>query len=147
MRSLIAALLLTLLALPASAEKVYKWVDENGVSHFSAQPPPEQSAETVDVRPAPGNSRVGMPQSLREKRERKEERAREAEAAEELARAKRERDRKLCQQARDNYEQLKNENRVRVMDEETGRYRVLPYEELVAKRKGYRQDMEKYCRD
>ncbi|MEM9532210.1 MAG: DUF4124 domain-containing protein [Pseudomonadota bacterium] len=34
------------------AERVYKWVDENGVTHFSSTPPPE-GAERVKINRAP----------------------------------------------------------------------------------------------
>ena len=41
---------LLLIAALASAQQVYRWVDENGVVHYSDQPPPDQSdADIVDV--------------------------------------------------------------------------------------------------
>jgi len=40
-------------AMPASAEQVYKWVDDKGVTHFSQTPPDKENAQTLDVRTAP----------------------------------------------------------------------------------------------
>lgn len=49
---LILALLLA--CAPAlAADKVYKWTDENGVVHYSAKPPEETAAESVDIRRGP----------------------------------------------------------------------------------------------
>ena len=54
-----AVLFIGLLASPASVyaqQKVYKWVDEEGVVHFSEQPPgesPEGEVETFTTDPAP----------------------------------------------------------------------------------------------
>lgn len=50
--SLSAALLLAgclLTASAAAAEKVYKWVDEQGITHYSQTPPPGVAAEPVAV--------------------------------------------------------------------------------------------------
>jgi hypothetical protein len=44
------------LALPASAEQVYKWVDDKGVTHFSQTPPDKEPSQTLDVRTAPATA-------------------------------------------------------------------------------------------
>lgn len=50
---LAAAVVLGLISAAAqAAERVYKWVDENGVTHFSSTPPPE-GAERVKINRAP----------------------------------------------------------------------------------------------
>jgi len=57
--ALTAILIIGLLAAPASVyaqQKVYKWVDEEGVVHFSEEPPgesPEAEVETFTTDPAP----------------------------------------------------------------------------------------------
>lgn len=45
-------LALTLLALPATATEIYRWVDDKGQVHFSSSPPPEAAsiAEEVNIR-------------------------------------------------------------------------------------------------
>ena len=50
----ILLLLFAVLSLPESAQ-VYKWTDENGVTHFGSQPPPGHQ-KPVDVKPASGSS-------------------------------------------------------------------------------------------
>ena len=50
-----------LLSAAASAQQVYRWVDEDGVVHYSDQPPPGEtgeSAESVDIEVPPG---IGNP--------------------------------------------------------------------------------------
>lgn len=53
---LILALLLSL-SFPAMAQ-VYKWTDENGNTHFGAQPPPGKQQQ-VDIRSTPAGRDVG----------------------------------------------------------------------------------------
>ena len=57
-------ILLATLSTPAVCE-IYKWTDENGVTHFGSQPPPGQQ-ETVDIKPAsgPGAEPGEAPESL-----------------------------------------------------------------------------------
>lgn len=39
-------------AIPAKQDKVYKWTDENGKTHFSSEPPPDtESASLLEVDP------------------------------------------------------------------------------------------------
>ncbi len=42
-------------AIPASADAVYKWVDDKGVTHFSQTPPDARDAQRLDVRTAPAS--------------------------------------------------------------------------------------------
>lgn len=48
-KPLLFSLLAILFPLLAFAD-VYKWVDENGVVHYSEQPPPDQPCDEVDLR-------------------------------------------------------------------------------------------------
>ena len=53
-KQVLATMLLTLLAFSASATVIYKWVDKNGVTHYSQEPPEEALAETLhskDIEP------------------------------------------------------------------------------------------------
>ena len=66
-----AALLLALLVSAGASAQVYRWVDEEGVTHLSSEkPPPGVKAERIDVKssnknaagkPASRNSRGGAP--------------------------------------------------------------------------------------
>lgn len=44
---LVAALLAGLTTLPTQAENVYRWVDDEGVTHFTAHPPKNRRAEQL----------------------------------------------------------------------------------------------------
>lgn len=48
--SLIAFMAAIGLGAAAHASEYYRWVDENGVSHFSQQPPPKSQAEAEKVK-------------------------------------------------------------------------------------------------
>ena len=59
MRKVIAVTMMAL-SFSVSAE-VYKWTDENGVTHFGSQPPPGQRNEQIEVRaPEPGRRSPGQ---------------------------------------------------------------------------------------
>ena len=58
---------LLLIAALASAQQVYRWVDENGVVHYSDQPPTDQSeADLVDVDTGSSFSSPTPPPSVRQ---------------------------------------------------------------------------------
>lgn len=46
------------LSVAASAQQVYRWVDEDGVVHYSDQPPPDDGAESIEIDVPPG---IGNP--------------------------------------------------------------------------------------
>lgn len=67
MKARILALIIFVTAPPLAAETVYKWVDEEGRTHYSQEKPAARNARPVDVRPnlIPGLS----PDELRQARE------------------------------------------------------------------------------
>jgi len=52
-RMIITSSLLLAMSATAMASQVYKWVDAQGVTHFSAQPPQGQQATSVNTSVAP----------------------------------------------------------------------------------------------
>jgi hypothetical protein len=48
-RSMIILLTATLFATAAEAAKTYKWVDENGVTHFSTRQPPRENSDKTQL--------------------------------------------------------------------------------------------------
>lgn len=47
---------------PLVSAQVYKWTDENGVTHYSQVPPPEdQEASIEDIPAEPENAGIGLP--------------------------------------------------------------------------------------
>ena len=53
MRKTVIAIALGLTCTHVMAEKLYKWVDENGVTQFSQQPPASNQYERMNVTPPP----------------------------------------------------------------------------------------------
>lgn len=47
-RVFIPGLLALLLVAPAHAARTYKWVDEDGVTHYTQYPPPDQEAQVIE---------------------------------------------------------------------------------------------------
>ena len=48
-RSVLMVLIAMLLTTAVQAAKMYKWVDENGVTHFSTRQPPRQNADKTQL--------------------------------------------------------------------------------------------------
>jgi hypothetical protein len=142
-----AALLLA--ALPASAETVYKWVDEHGVTQFSALPPAGRTAEKLtveapeaapaaaaaDTKPAGGND--GRPQDITKGVANPS--AADL-AAEEKKRAEN------CATAKRNLEALNTRAHVRIKDEKTGEDRYLTPEEHDKWTKDSALRIDEYCK-
>lgn len=53
MRKIIITAVLGLACSSAMATQLYRWVDENGVTQFSQQPPAEDQYQRMQVKPAP----------------------------------------------------------------------------------------------
>ena len=52
-RMMITSSLLLAMSATAMASQVYKWVDARGVTHFSAQPPQGQDADSINTATPP----------------------------------------------------------------------------------------------
>lgn len=103
--------LMLALSTAAMAGQVYKWVDAQGVTHFSAQPPQGQQATTISTSAPPPRQATPAPsagtpldpeQAAIDKQVKKQVAAQEAER------------KKYCENARTNLAQLENNPRVRV---------------------------------
>lgn len=69
------------LALVARADNLYKWVDKNGVTHYTDQPPPGRAWKEIrppPAPPAPGASAKSLEQLDREFQQRRAEREKAA---------------------------------------------------------------------
>ncbi len=131
----IIGLLLTLPVLAGS--KVYKWVDDDGVTHYDSSPPINQ--ETTVIKPKTGHSEPVV-----------YEQSASAIAAEEAkATAEKEerltlKDPKRCEAAKSNIKKLENFGRVRVQDENGG-FHYLTEEEQQEKIKFAQKVMTEAC--
>ncbi len=134
-----------LLALSSStmAAQVYKWVDAQGITHFSAQPPQGQAAQTLNtVTPPP--KPVAAESDASENSEslvdqEKIDRKVKQQVAEQEAERKR-----YCETLQTNLAQLQNNPRVRV--EENGEVRRLKEEERQSRIAETKQKIEENCK-
>ena len=112
MRAAIAAALL--LALPAAAQSLYKWVDEKGVTHYTQEPPPNGNASKLDVKVEPGRAAPddwkARELDSRRKKIESEGKSRVEEQRKALERAAR------CDRARSSLDQLRNSRRLYKLD-------------------------------
>jgi len=86
LRSLLPLVLLALLSGPAAAQKLYKWVDENGQVHYGDKIPPEYANQDREVLNKQGLA-VGREEGAEtaEEARARQEREKQAKAAEEQA--------------------------------------------------------------
>lgn len=145
-RSLIFALAVALAPGLAVSESVYKWTDENGVTHFGDRQPVGAHAESVNVRTGSRSSQQSdapSPQDqaneLHNRQLDEAERARIA-AVEEARQKQRAAN---CEAAQTNLRILNSTSRIRV--EENGEERYLSPEEIAEKRTSFEQIANDNC--
>ena len=135
--SLILGITLLAFASSSMAEKFYKWVDENGVTHYGAQPPQDRQASEVNTRTSASSSQEDAIEMLNQRRE-ADAKAREKaqKAAQDAKRAVENPDavkEERCETHRKNLETLQNRPIVRRENPETGELETLD--------EGQRQEM------
>ena len=145
-RSSIHLVLLLAALTPAQAADVYKWVDEQGRTHYGDRPA-DESALSVDVESENPDADPVL-QERRSKRDKlleqfADERRQEAEKAEKLAAEKAERERK-CASARDKLWQYEHSPYLYELDNE-GERRILNDAERAAEENKVRRFLEKNC--
>jgi len=128
-----------------SQTTLYQWVDENGVKHFSQQPPPDApDLQATDLKGAPVVS-GGEPRPFISNRsttqKQDETSADRAQAESEVSR----KDPERCAKARESIATLRNSPRVRLQDEETGEYNYIDDEKRQEQLEAWQQRQETYC--
>jgi len=141
MRSIILASgLLLAMSGSVTAGQIYKWVDAQGVTHFGAQPPSGQAAETLSTAtppPKPASAPAAPEQAEAPEQEEIDRQVRQQVAEQEAKR------REYCTSLRTNLAQLQNNPRVRV--DEGGEVRRLNEEERQARIEEARQKLKENC--
>ena len=148
-----AAALLALASLPAAADQIYRWIDENGVVNFTQQKPRDTEAETIVTnsraprtasKPAPAvppsSAATGEPLSAEQEKMLEGLRAAEQAREDEIARIKSEN----CQQSRDVLSRLMLKNRIRVKGPD-GEYTVMPEDERQERISKAQENIVRYC--
>lgn len=144
----ILTLTLLLAATPgiAMSASVYKWTDEDGVTHFGDRHPTGKKSELVNVRSGTSSKSASdraTPQervSEMEERQKTEAEQRRETAQEEARRKQREAN---CATARSNLEMINSNARIRV--EENGEQRYLSPEEIAEQRQRFEEIADESC--
>ncbi len=134
-------------ALPAAHAEMYKWVDEQGVTHYTQTPPPGNDFKEVAPPPPPAVDPGQAARQLKESQKAFDERRKEArEAADKQAKAEAEAAErsKQCEQARRNLENLLTHPRIRYTDD-SGEVTLLPEEERQKRIAEAREQIEELC--
>lgn len=135
-----------LLALSSStmAAQVYKWVDAQGITHFSAQPPQGQAAQTLNtVTPPPKPAAAAEPDASESSASLVDQEKIDRKVKQQVAEQEAERKR-YCETLQTNLAQLQNNPRVRV--EENGEVRRLKEEERQSRIAETKQKIEENCK-
>ncbi len=139
-------LVLILLAAPASADKVYKWVDDQGQVHYSAQPPAQDQFTEMKIRSTSPAAVESEPEEAEDGEQTADEVA--FETPKELAQREA-LDRKLraenCRIAKRNKSVVENARRVMVNDGKGGKRRLDDGERTERLQKAD-QNITKFCR-
>jgi len=138
------AVLLAATPAMAIAASVYKWTDEDGVTHFGDRQPTGQQAESVSIRTGKGSGSGGMSAQEQlealETQEAEEDQQRQESAVEEARRKQREAN---CETAQSNLALIQRNSRIRI--EEEGELRYLTPEEIEEKKQQFEQIAEENC--
>jgi hypothetical protein len=150
MNKKILALAVVVMTLPvfATAQSVYKWTDENGVTHFGDRQPTGKQSESVSIRTGKpsdnGDSRMSPQQRVQQIAEEEAENAQSEKIS--AAEGARQKQRVAnCKTARSNLSLLRGGSRIRV--EENGERRYLTPEEISEKREQFEEIAELNCSD
>lgn len=135
---LLTASLLVGLSPICMAGQIYKWVDAQGVTHFSAQPPDGTGATTVIKSPPP----VGKPPAPPPAGTIGDQKAIDAQVKQQVADQEAQL-KVFCEQARTNLAQLKNNPRVR--EDVEGEMRRLTDEERRQRIDETSKQIEEHC--
>ncbi|TBU73376.1 DUF4124 domain-containing protein [Phytopseudomonas daroniae] len=142
-RMILTTSLALALSTTALAGQVYRWVDAQGVTHFSEQPPQGQQATTVNTATPPPPSTEPKPTPTFENIADPEQAAIDAKVKQEVAEQETQR-RKYCESQRNNLAQLENNPRVRV--EDAGEMRRLGEEERQQRIAESKKAIEENCK-
>ncbi|MDS1310556.1 MULTISPECIES: DUF4124 domain-containing protein [Marinobacter] len=145
-KTLMLTLLIAVAPGMAMSASVYKWTDDNGVTHYGDRQPVGASSETVNVRSGTSSgsdsSRTSPQQRLNELQEQQQKKAeRENETAVEAARRKQRE--ANCETARANLEIIESNARIRI--EENGEQRYLAPEEIAEQKMKFEEVVAENC--
>lgn len=140
-----ASLLLAIGVSPALAG-MYKWVDEQGITHYSQTPPPSGNAQQIKPPPTPADSEAAVKrleaqrQEAQKRHEAGQQDARESQKSAESQAIREE----SCRLARQNLNTLEAHSRVAVRDAD-GNMKRLSEEERQTQLSEAKKQVDEYC--
>jgi hypothetical protein len=138
---LLSSLLLALCG-GATAEQVYKWVDAQGVTHYSKLPPSGQDATTVNTPSPPAKASDHKPAPVADRGTDSAQAPIDAKVKKQVAEQEAQRQ-KYCEAQRNNLAQMEHNPRVRV--EENGEMRRIGEEERQQRMAESREAIRENC--
>ena len=137
-------MLLTSTSIGVSAEKYFKWVDSNGVTHYSITRPGDTPATLVKiVAGSPTTEKSGILATAAATDSDEPPALENPQPTEQQLAVQR----SNCSKASRKLIALENAGRVRQLDEQTGEYRYLPNQEKLAEISKMRNYLKSNCRD
>lgn len=143
-----------LLASPALAAQIYKWVDEKGVTHYAAEPPPPNATQATQVKvqtrlPSDSEAAVQNLEKQREQARKSQEQSANKPAAPSAPASGT--DKKVpeqyaerCEQHRKNLKTMQEHAQIR-MNDANGEPRTLTEEEKQAKLDETQRQIKAFC--
>lgn len=134
-----------LAATPAAMAQLYKWVDKDGRTVYSDQPPPSQQSRQLNL--GTGGAVATPPSALDRDKELEKARqaARQKSQATEQADLKAEIERENCRRARANLHSLNSDGRVAMYDEKGERV-ILDDAQLATERAKAQKAIDEACK-
>jgi Domain of unknown function (DUF4124) len=133
---------------PLASAQMYKYVDKDGKTVYTDQPPPDADSKAMRVpssavgnAPTPGKTAVQQDKELQKGREKTAEAAKKADETAARARAEEER----CNSAKAAYAQYQLGGRIAKLNDK-GEKIFLGDDEIDAAREKARQQVEQYCK-
>lgn len=131
------------------AAKYYKWVDENGTTHYTATPPASGEGEVIKVKAGASSDKDAALKRLKERRAKLQQEAEaranpEVDPNAEIEKENAEITKKNCEIYRKNLKTMQENARVRSTDE-NGEVRVLPEEERQSRMNKAKEYIDKNC--
>lgn len=145
----ILALAVCIMTVPvlATAQSVYKWTDENGVTHFGDRQPTGTKSESVSIRTGKpsgsGSTSSTSPQQKVQQLEEQQAENQENQKMTAVEEARQKQRQANCATARSNLDVMSRNARIRV--EEDGEQRYLSPEEIEEKREQFKEIAEANC--
>lgn len=135
--------LLLALSTSAMASQIYKWVDDQGVTHFGAQPPQGQDATSINTATPPPRAPSPAPTTPPASDD-AQQKAIDDQVKDQVAKQEAER-KKYCESARTNLAQLENNPRVRI-EGDNGELRRIGEDERQQRITELKKSIDETCR-